>query len=207
METETRATIASVTNTILVARCLQGNAEAWQILVSRYARLVHSVPARYGLNATEVEDIGQEVFLALAQSLARLDDPERLPGWLVTTARRISWRAVQQRKQESPEAQADLLEGETLSAEPVAMARVPSLQELLTGWERQSALAEGMARLGERCRELLTLLFLDPSEPSYDVISARLGLPKGGIGPTRNRCLSQLRSILAGLGFERADGM
>jgi DNA-directed RNA polymerase specialized sigma24 family protein len=46
----------------------------------------------------------------------------------------------------------------------------------------------------------LLLLFLDHTEPSYDEISEQLGLPKGSIGPTRNRCLQQLRTILEGLG-------
>jgi DNA-directed RNA polymerase specialized sigma24 family protein len=58
-----------------------------------------------------------------------------------------------------------------------------------------------MQLLNARCRRLLTLLFLDPDEPSYEEISAQLGIPKGSIGPTRNRCLQQLRLALEGLGF------
>jgi DNA-directed RNA polymerase specialized sigma24 family protein len=46
---------------------------------------------------------------------------------------------------------------------------------------------------------------LDASEPSYEEISERLGIPKGSIGPTRNRCLQQLRSILEGMGFGPED--
>ncbi|MCC6166848.1 MAG: sigma-70 family RNA polymerase sigma factor [Caldilineaceae bacterium] len=195
----------SATTSTLVRRCLQGSAEAWRDLVERYSRLVHAVPARYGLSSAEVDDVGQEVFLALAQNLHRIEDPERLPGWLVTTARRMTWRIVQQRKRESPGAEADLMDGETLAAEPVTVVRVPSMHDLLMGWERQRVLAVGMERLGDRCRDLLTLLFLDLSEPSYDSISVQLGLPKGSIGPTRNRCLEQLRSILEGLGFHEMD--
>jgi len=46
-------------------------------------------------------------------------------------------------------------------------------------------------------------MFLDPVEPSYEEIGQRLGIPKGSLGPTRNRCLEQLRNILEGLGFGR----
>ncbi len=60
-----------------------------------------------------------------------------------------------------------------------------------------------MTRLQARCRTLLTMLFLDEQEPSYDDIAANLEIPKGSIGPTRTRCLQQLREILAGLGFDR----
>lgn len=74
--------------TALVQRCLHGNQQAWNELVARYARLVHSVPVRHGLAPHKVDVVGQEIFLALAQNLHAIDDPERLPGWLVTTARR-----------------------------------------------------------------------------------------------------------------------
>ena len=80
--------------TALVQRCLHGNQQAWNELVARYARLVHSVPVRHGLAPHEVDDVGQETFLALAQNLHAIDDPERLPGWRVTTARRFTWRAT-----------------------------------------------------------------------------------------------------------------
>lgn len=172
------------------------------MIVRRYGRLVHAVAMQHGLRAGEVDDVGQEVFLALAQGLHRIEDAERLPAWLVTTTRRICWRHLYQRRREGPVGSADLTEADILIGEPVAAVRAPSLSELLAGWERQALLQEGLSKLGQRCRSLLEALFLDPDEPSYEQIATRLGMPKGSIGPTRNRCLEQLRSILEGLGFE-----
>lgn len=192
----------STTN--LVHRCLQGDASAWGRLVARYARLVHAVPVRHGLAPHEVDDVGQEVFLALAQNLHAIDDPERLPGWLVTTARRVTWRVIQRRRhEESLDQLAD--SGEEDRRTPLPVATTPTPEDLLTTWARQEALMQGMVRLQPRCRELLTRLFLDQAEPSYDDISVALGLPKGSIGPTRNRCLQQLRTILEGLGVDTAE--
>ncbi|HRW07438.1 MAG TPA: sigma-70 family RNA polymerase sigma factor [Caldilineaceae bacterium] len=205
--------MTTISNEQLILRCRRGDNRAWQQLVERYARLVHSIPVRYGLSAAEVDDVGQEVFLALAQGLTALDDPESLPAWLITTARRYSWRVIQKRKRENP------LQGGDLAATEIGVAdgrsdsgservlqhfgrQAPSMTELLEGWQRQELLANGLERLGDRCRELLTLVFLDPSEPSYEDISAQLGIAKGSIGPTRNRCLQQLRTILEGLGFD-----
>jgi hypothetical protein len=79
---------------------------------------------------------------------------------------------------------------------------MPSIEEMTAEWQRQEILAAGLARLGDRCRRLLTLLFLDQNEPSYESITAQTGIPKGSIGPTRIRCLQQLRDILEGLGFD-----
>lgn len=190
--------------THLVHRCLHGDADAWSRLVERFARLVHAVPVRHGLSPQEVDDVGQEVFLSLAQSLHEIEDPERLPGWLVTTARRTTWRTIQRRRQEEPLESHDESDAESPRA-ATFVARTPTPDDLLVTWSRQEALAQGMNGLQARCRELLTLLFLDDTEPSYDEISARLGLPKGSIGPTRNRCLQQLRAILQGLDMSAHD--
>lgn len=191
-----------VTTTDLIARCRRGDAHAWQMLVDRYARLVHAVALRHGLRGGEVEDVGQEVFLSLARALPEIDDPERLPGWLATTTRRASWRAGQMRRRES---ELDEVEQEAVTAHNhvLAAAPMPSLQEMLTTWQRQDALGKALTLLQERCRHLLTMLFLDEGEPSYDDISAQLDIPKGSIGPTRTRCLNKMREILESLGHDR----
>lgn len=200
-----RVSMNQPTNQELMERCRHGDATAWQRLVQRYARLVHSVPVRYGLTPSEVDDIGQEVFLALAQQLHQIVDPESLPAWLLTTARRASWRTLQRRKQEQPLSAIDLSEAEMAETLKPLGTHAPSMQQLLQGWQQQEALAQGLAALGERCRELLTMIFLDQGEPSYDDISTHLAIPKGSIGPTRNRCLQQLRTILEGLGFSGSE--
>ncbi|GIV75431.1 MULTISPECIES: RNA polymerase sigma factor [Caldilinea] len=187
--------------TLLVHRCLQGEMEAWSLLVERYARLVRSVPVRYGLTADEVDDVAQEVFLALAQSLHEIEDPERLSGWLATTTRRFTWRALQRQRREQ-------LVAPPNDADPPTSPALPSvsnftLDDLLNGWFRQEALEQALRQLSTRCQELLHLLFLDEQQPDYDEISRRLNIPKGSIGPTRNRCLQRLRSLLEEVGITR----
>ncbi|RLT40154.1 MAG: sigma-70 family RNA polymerase sigma factor [Chloroflexi bacterium] len=186
----------------LVARCLAGDPSAWDGLVQRFAGLVHSVPVRHGLSPMEVDDVGQEVFLALARHLDRIENPEALPAWLLITARRLSWRAVQKRRQEISLA----LDDTTETGQPTgdSALQMPGMETLLTGWQRQEALENGLSRPDTKCRDLLWMLFLDSREPSYAVICAQLSIPIGSIGPTRTRCLGKLRSILDGLGFSDA---
>ena len=188
-------------DTSLVQRCLQGDFDAWQQLVDRYARLVRTVPVRLGLSPMEVDDVTQEVFLALAQGIHRLDDPERIAAWLVTTARRISWRALQKRQREHLSDHSELARLEMTSRSSVAPSPDWSLNALLDGWDRQAQLQQALDRLDDRCRKLLHLLFLDPEEPDYGTISQRLSMPQGSIGPTRGRCLGKLRAILEEMGF------
>ncbi len=188
-------------DTQLVQGCLQGDFQAWQQLVDRYARLVRTVPVRLGLSAMEVDDVAQEVFLALAQGIHRLEDPERLPAWLVTTARRLSWRALQKRQREQPSDHSELARLEMSSRSSGDPSPDWGLNALLDGWDRQARLQQAMDRLDPRCRELLHLLFLDPEEPDYAAISQRISMPLGSIGPTRGRCLAKLRAILEEMGY------
>ncbi|MEZ4718968.1 MAG: sigma-70 family RNA polymerase sigma factor [Caldilineaceae bacterium] len=190
--------LTEVTTTELIARCRRGGARPGT-LVDRYARLVHAVALRHGLRGGEVEDVAQEVFLALKRTLAEIDDPERLPGWLATTTGAPAWRAVQMRRREEelddPELAAEHAStAQTTAAQtpatPMHAAPMPSIGELLDLWQRQGALTQAMTRLQARCRTLLTMLFLDEQEPSYDDIAANLDIPKGSIGPTRTRCSS-----------------
>lgn len=189
----------------LFADCLRGDNAAWEQLVNQYARLVHSVPVRHGLGQAEAEDVAQDVFLALAKNLHRIETPDALPGWLVTTARRLSWRAVQKSRSEAPIDEVTLSAIAESRATPLHITRMPTIGELLSGWERQEVLAQGFQLLGARCRDLLTMIFLAPDEPSYDKISQEIGISKGSIGPTRNRCLEKLREILIGFGTERFE--
>jgi len=197
-----RNTTVHPSTTDLVTRCLAGNASAWDALVQRFAGLVHSVPVRHGLSPMEVDDVGQEVFLALARHLDRIENPEALPAWLLITARRLSWRAVQKRRQEINLVTDD--NPNTNEQNRDSSLQMPGMETLLAGWQRQEALQNGLNRLDVKCRSLLWMLFLDRQEPSYEEISAHLSVPIGSIGPTRTRCLGKLRSILNSLGFPSA---
>ena len=187
---------AAPASVVLVQRCLQGDAGAWRTLIERYTRLVHSIPARQGFAPAEVEDVGQEVFLALAQNLHTIQDAERLPAWLLTTTRRACWRLNARRRGEQSLEEAGTAGGEERSPVRELISPLPTPEEVVEEWGRQEALYAALDRLPDRCRRLLMLIFLDPHEPSYDDISERLGMPKGSIGPTRNRCLQQLRRYL-----------
>ena len=76
--------------------------------------------------------------------------------------------------------------------------------ERLLRAERHEALLTAFAELSDSQRQLLLLLLEDPP-PSYAEVSDRLGIPIGGIGPTRARALDRLRrsAALAALQDER----
>ena len=172
----------------LVERARDGDQGAWDALVERYLPLVCGTIARTGLYGAEAEDVNQTVWLRLVEHLGDLREPRALPGWLVTTTRNEALRVIRLRGRAIPvDPQGGTLEH---------LAEQPDSDEELIRDERTRALRAGLLELPAGRRELLELLLTDPPI-SYDEISAKLGIPKGSIGPTRARALEQLRNTRA----------
>jgi RNA polymerase sigma factor (sigma-70 family) len=171
----------------LIRACQDGDAQAWERLLGQYERLVFSIPLRYGLTADDAADITQLTFTILIQSLSGLRADTRLAPWLATVARRHTWRLLAHRRREAVDPDGDLSEDRSLA----------SASEEVDRWERLEWVRHGLSLLDERCRRLLHALYLDLEEPSYAEVARRMHMPVGSIGPTRARCLEQMRRQLA----------
>ena len=168
----------------LVTRARNGDQQAWDAFVERYAPLIWSICRHNRLGRADAEDVGQRTWLQFVNHLGAIRDPAALPGWLTTTTRRECNRIV--RAARGPQAAGQLLD----ESIPDRQARTAE-QELLAA-ERHAALREAFTCLSPSRQELMALLIEDPPVP-YTEISARLGIPVSSIGPTRGRCLEQLR--------------
>ena len=69
----------------LVTRAKNGEQQAWDALVERYAPLIWSICRRHRLADVDADDVAQGVWLRLVDQLDKVRDPAALPGWLVTT--------------------------------------------------------------------------------------------------------------------------
>ena len=78
----------------LVTRARNGDKQAWDALVERYAPLIWSICRRHGLGDTDTEDVGQNVWLKLVNQLETIRVPAALPSWLATTTRRECGRIL-----------------------------------------------------------------------------------------------------------------
>ncbi len=178
--------------TDLLTRAGRGEQAAWDVLVDRYTNLLWSVGRAHRLDTADAGDVVQSTWLRLVENLDRIEDPERLPGWLVTTARRECLRLLKRSGREAV--------GFDDTALDVVDELAPALDAALLESERDAALWRCFAQLPERCQHLLRVLMAaDP--PSYAQVSAALGMPIGAIGPTRMRCLDRLRRATAEDGY------
>ena len=179
----------------LLLSCRRGDETAWETLVNRYQRLIYAIPRRAGLDDDQAAEVFQEVFTTLFQKLDDIDEPDRLHAWLVTTAKRKTWRVISKNRLTG-----QMYEPEDESGDRGELAKIPDdsplPDEALLRLEEQHHLRIALKALDERCRKLLTMLFYQGETPAYSEIAAALGTSEGSIGPTRARCLEKMLRLL-----------
>jgi RNA polymerase sigma factor (sigma-70 family) len=166
----------------LVERALDGHSEAWSAIVTRFQRLVWAATYGFGFDSDTRNDVFQLTWLRLLDRLPTITNPERLAGWLSTTARRECIAVVRSRTRTRPVAE----------VEPDRDSGTDHVDAGLIRNETVREVGAALADMSASCQQLLRLLVTEPPL-SYEEISALLGLPIGSIGPTRARCLDKLR--------------
>jgi RNA polymerase sigma factor (sigma-70 family) len=171
----------------LVRRAAEGDLHAWERLVDQYARLIWSITGEFKLVESDAADVAQTTWLRLLEHIDRIEYPARVGSWLATTARHECLRSLAAHKKV------------VVSQDDIELAAVdvyqPPVDERLLAAESAQTVREALSRLPGRSQRLLEMLMADPPMPYAD-ISDELGLPVGSIGPTRGRCLAQLRVLL-----------
>jgi DNA-directed RNA polymerase specialized sigma24 family protein len=64
----------------LVTRARNGDQQAWDALVDRYAPLIWSICRRHRLDAADAADAGQQVWLQLVDQIDTIREPAALGG-------------------------------------------------------------------------------------------------------------------------------
>jgi RNA polymerase sigma factor (sigma-70 family) len=182
---------APETDAALIARCKEGDGPAWEVLVHRYQRLVYAIVMRMHVDEHLAADVFQTVFTRLLEQLPRLTDPDRLQAWIVTAAKRESLllrKRAQRTVSLTPESDDDV----TIDIPDDAL--LP--EDVLESLQLRNLVRDAMESIDLRCRELLSLLYVEDDKTAYEEIAHQLGIPIGSIGPTRARCLEKLRKLV-----------
>ena len=180
----------------LIARCLEQDAEAWEILIRRYQRLIASITFKYALPPDDAADVLQSVFMTLFQQLPTLRKQDKLSSWIITVTvrecQKIRKRVLALDSLDDPE-QDSLLE--------LSDAAQLKQDEVLLTLEKQQLIRQALTQISEQCRKLLNALFYRDDPIPYAELSQQLGIPVASIGPTRSRCLTKLKLNLKKIGF------
>jgi RNA polymerase sigma factor (sigma-70 family) len=177
----------------LVKECLTGNEEAWSALIEKYKALIYSIPVKYGLPREDASDVFQATCLELLVRLPDLRKPRALAKWLMQVAHHECYRCKRlQRRTISRDAEPGLPE-----------PQIPAIAEsLIQQTNEEQILREAIRQLTPQCRHLVKLLFFETPPRPYAEVARELGLARGSIGFTREKCIDRLRRQLNQDGFQ-----
>jgi RNA polymerase sigma factor (sigma-70 family) len=157
-----------------------GDERAWAEIVGRYRGLVSAVVRSYRLQDADSHDAEQRTWLRLVEHRDSLRDPERLGGWLATTASRECLRILRESR---------AVVTDELDAVPDPDRTV---EDRVVDADTVSRLWTIVAGLPPRGRTIMMELFAEEPRP-YAEVARATGIPIGSLGPSRARLVERVR--------------
>jgi RNA polymerase sigma factor (sigma-70 family) len=180
---------ADVSDAKLVAESLDGNRDAFRLIVERYQTLISSLAYCATGNVSRSEDLAQETFVSAWKQLAELREPAKLRPWLCSIARFLVSKDLRRQGREPAHA-AQSLEAvdECVSPEPLPPDRVISDEEKAILWR-------SLERIPEIYREPLVLFYRE--HQSIETVAQDLGLSEDAVKQrlSRGRKLLQVQFL------------
>ncbi len=186
----------------LVRRAAAGDQGAWDGIVDRYSGLLWSITRSYRLGEADAADVLQTAWMRLLENLQRIENPDRLGSWLATVVRHEIHRMHRRGGRWVPTDNDSVLDAAAPSA--------PGPEVIVLVADRDRRLWWAFAQLSDRCQRLLRMLVTGTGAQdaehagerySYRDAALALGIAMGSLGPTRMRCLDELRHALEELGI------
>jgi RNA polymerase sigma-70 factor (ECF subfamily) len=169
----------------LIDGCLQGDQQAWNLIVQRYWRRVFNVAYKFVGRHDMAEDLTQDVFLKIFKALGTFDRRANFQTWLISVSRNLCidhYRSVR-KEREMVDRSVDSTEVSAASGEPDALVT-------LERGDRRARLHDALAQLPDTLRTAVTLR--DIQELTYQEIADKLALPEGTVKSRINRGRKEL---------------
>ncbi len=175
---------------LLIERCLDGDQDAWSMIVRQNWRKVFNVAYKFVGRHEEAEDLTQDIFLKIFRSLGTFDRRANFQTWLISVSRNLCidyYRSVRKERETiDRQVTAEETSPASLDAGPLAALEQRDLAALLR---------RALNSLPESLR--LAVMMRDIQELSYQEIADRLQLPEGTVKSRINRGRKELaRQIL-----------
>jgi RNA polymerase sigma factor (sigma-70 family) len=158
----------------------RGDEQAWTEIVLRYEGMVGAIVRSYRMQDADARDAEQRTWLRLVEHRGAVRDPERLGGWLATTASRECLRILRENR---------AIVSDELDAVPDAL---PAVEDQVVDADTVSRLWTIVSDLPPRGRTIMSELFAEDPRP-YAEVARETGIPIGSLGPSRARLIERVR--------------
>jgi RNA polymerase sigma-70 factor (ECF subfamily) len=177
----------------VIKECLAGKPGAWEMLVNTYSKKVFNMAFQFTGSYQEAEDMTQDIFLKLYNSLAKYDFEKNFTAWLLTLAKNHlidSYRKTKWEKTNRDEFDERFLVSGAAEGPEAGLVKEASRKMV---WESLNSLSTDIR---------MAVIFRDIQDNSYEQIAEILNLP---IGTVKSR-VSRGRLALAKILQERKEG-
>jgi len=181
----------------LLNRCLTGDDSAWEALLGVYTRKIYNLCYRFTGRVEEAEDVTQEVFIKVFQTLKSYDAAQgSFSTWLNRVARN---HLVDHYRRTRKDRVTSSLEDEMPAAQETPSPHMePTVQ--VESRERREILQLALDKLSPDLREAVILR--DLHDLDYEEIARVLKVPQGTVKSRINRGRLELGRVL-----KRMEGM
>jgi RNA polymerase sigma-70 factor (ECF subfamily) len=170
-----------------VERCREGDEAAWSALVGTTLRPIYRLCASYAPSAAEAEELTQEVYFKLWESLHHYSPGSNFMAWAWRVARNLLIDSYRRSHRERTAAWLD----------PEIIERLPASDdphEESLRRQRLRLVAAGLRQLPEELASLI--LMRDLAGWSYTEIAEALDLPVGTVKSRLNRARLELATVV-----------
>ncbi len=171
----------------IIQECVQGNEGAWKMLVNAYSKKVFNLAYQFAGSYEEAEDLTQDIFFKLHNSIEKYDFKKNFSAWLLTLARNHlidQYRKTKWEKKSRDEFNEHLLSADSRSGP----------EESVIIQESKKIVWEGFNHLSSEIR--MAIILRDIQGKKYEEIAEIMDLPMGTIKSRVNRGRLQLAKIL-----------
>ncbi|MCL1874306.1 MAG: sigma-70 family RNA polymerase sigma factor [Clostridiales bacterium] len=158
---------------VLVAKTLEGNKEAFSVLVQRYQKQIYSLAYRLCGDYDGARDLAQDSFLKIYEALGTFDRSRRFFPWMYRVAHNVCINILSKKQQELVPLD-NIIDYEPSSPDAQTQPEVSFEQK-----ERQRLISKALSELPEQFRIPLALKYIEGF--SYKEISEHLQLPESTI--------------------------
>jgi RNA polymerase sigma-70 factor, ECF subfamily len=175
----------------LVLKCLEGDANAWEEIIRVYHGRIYNLAYRYTRNSALSEDLTQEIFIRVYQSLSSFrPEAGSLINWLLKVSRNLIIDHYRQSRKMQPAGGSDIIE-QLDFGDPRQRDAFNTIEQKQTA----KLVWDCLAALTPELREAVILRDLE--ELSYQEIEQLLNVPEGTVKSRINRGRIELAKVLS----------
>jgi len=177
----------TINDQVYIDKILNGDSNAFAVLVDRYKDLVYTLAIRMVKNKEEAEEVAQDTFIKAYKSLAKFKGESKFSTWIYKVAYNTSLDQLKKIKRQYNTVAIDAYTEHQVKTIDNALDKIEEQ-------EKQQAIKACLDLLPGEDSFLLTLYYFE--ELSLDEISKVIGLKPNNVKVKLFRCRKKLATVL-----------